>query len=171
MLRGVLAFRQGQFEQARGHFLQLREVRPKDGRIAFNLGMTLREMELDRLSFAAFAEAAKQDESLWEPLCAMGQDYLSIEDVGSAREMFEKAVEKAPEHPWMVELLKIDLKSAKAESLAARPCMSVGLFEDTAYVRSNEPPQARPIPFKNVEMSLFSPDFRTLESLNIPESR
>jgi len=165
MLRGISAYRQGDYTEARGHFLRLRKERPDDGRVAFNLGMTLREMELDRLSYAAFSESAKIDPTLWEPLCAMGQDYLSMGDYKSARQLLSKASEMAPNHPWLPEILEIELKSAKAESLAAKPCMNVGLFEDTSYERSVEPPTVAPVPFSNPELSVFSPEFRTLEAL------
>lgn len=165
MLRGVSAFRQGRYKEARGLFLLLREERPDDGRITFNLGMTLREMELNRLSYAAFSESAKVDPTLWEPLCAMGQDYLSMGDFESARKLLTEASDLNPHHPWLSEILEIELKSAKAESLAAKPCMNVGLFEDTSYERPLKPPAVAPVPFSNSDLSVFSPDFRTLKAL------
>jgi hypothetical protein len=44
--------------------------------------------------------------------------------------------------------------------------MNVGLFEDTSYERLVEPPAVTPVPFSNSELSVFSPEFRTLETLN-----
>ena len=126
----------------------------------YNFGLVLREMEKDKSSFNAFAAASEMAPEMWLPLCAMGQDYHATGDFKSALQMFKRAA-SIKEHPWLQEILKVEMASKKAEDLAAKPCLHTGMIESTLYDLTVAPAEARPTRFALEDLDRFHPTFRT----------
>lgn len=159
--KGILAYRMKKFRKAKGEYLLLGKLRPTDARIRYNLGMTLRKLEEDRMAFQAFDRAFKDDPNLWQARCAMAQDYHLTRDFKNARKAYRDVIGLHPKHPWVSKILEVDLKSKQAEDLMSKPCFHTDIFENTEYVRIPILPPSLPIRFSLEELNVFTPDFRT----------
>ena len=164
-LRAVTWMRMGKLRDARILLNKLKTEQEDDPYIAYNLGMVFRAQERDKLAYAEFARAFELDDRLWAPLCAMGQDYHATEQWDSARNVFERAQERSPNHPWIGELLKVEMNSKKAADWVVRPCLVTEYFESVRYSLPRKEPRLALIPHGNWQVEVFSPESRRLSEL------